>query len=164
MLVPLLAVVLFSQGAPTSSPFTGIWGGTLSYEKDGQTQVILITEFVVTSDLKVSGEYGTSGLSGFGGILFNKKGRAEIRLNHLEELFFHPTKEANAFARIDGPIEVVTVDGKITLRSKQGLKPGQGLIYRYFAPTGTSKDKDYDAVLELHPKPIKGATAPLILA
>lgn len=156
MFVPLFVLALLGQGSLAPSPFIGTWEGSLTYVDTGQTIVVVIDELVITENTDVTGSYVISGISSFKGVLTG----GSLRQDRLEEVMFRPNERATANSRMDGPIEVATVDGLLTLRSKLGLKPGKGFIYRHFGHRGTPDDASYDAVLELHRKPIKGASAP----
>lgn len=158
MFAPLLALALFGQGSIAPSPFIGTWEGTLTYVANDQAKVVIINELAISSELEVVGRHVITDFNNqkLVGALTNGK----IRKEKLEELMFRPKDGAEAYARMDGPIEVVTIDGQLLLRSKLGLKPGKGFIYRHFGHRGTTDDASYDAVLELHRKPDKGATAP----
>lgn len=151
-LISLLVLFISTQVASAPSfqenPLIGRWEGTLSYDNQGQTDSREIEEFIVNDDLTVTGIYVISKQINFKGVLTGGK----IRSNRIEELMFRPDEKAAANSRIDGPVEVVTIDGKDILRSKLDLKPGKGLIYRDFGHRGTSDDTNFDAVLELHRK------------
>jgi len=151
-LISLLVLFIssFNVTSPSSqeSPFVGKWEGTLSYERDGRTETKEIEELVVSDDLTVTGIYVISRQINLKGLLTGGRVNSE----KIEGLMLRPDEKATANSRIDGPIEVVTIEGKETLRSKPDLKPGKGLIYRSFGHRGTSDDTDYDAVLELRRK------------
>ncbi|MCR4278166.1 MAG: hypothetical protein NUV80_06735 [Candidatus Berkelbacteria bacterium] len=97
-------------------------------------------------------------MSNFKGVLTG----GSFRQNRLEEVMFRPNEKATANSRMDGPVEVIAVNGQLTLRSKLDYKPGKGFIYRKFGHRGTTDDASYDAILELHRKPM-GAVAPFFL-
>ena len=162
MFAPLIALALLGQGSLAHSPFIGTWEGTLTYVANDQAKVVIINELAISSDLEVVGRHVITDFNNHK--LVGALDDGKIRKERLEELMFRPKDGAEAYARMDGPIEVVTIDGQPTLRSKLGLKPGKGFIYRQFGHRGTSDDENFDAVLELHRKPDKGATAPLFLA
>ena len=140
--------------APSSqdNPLVGIWEGTLRFDNQGRTETIAIEELVVTKDLAVTGIYVISD-SPSGTKLTGVITGGKIRSDRLEEAFFRFKTGAVANSRMDGPIEVVTVDGQDVLRSKTVEKLEKRFDYFKFGHRGISDDTpNFGAVLAMHRK------------
>ena len=156
MFAPLLVFVLLEQGSPVPSSFTGHWEGKITYSRpnDPWPVEIVIVDLVVNEDLTVSGKFGKPAAEG-----------VETRLGG-DGAKISPEGEFNrillwidrnpAFCHFRGTVEL----------SKDGLTMlGKKVIVRDFGKSrGDWDDEDCLATLELHRKPIRGATAPSFLA
>lgn len=152
MLAPLLAIItLFGQGA-TESSFVGHWEGTITYSRPNDTLVkeITIEDLVIDDQLVVSGTFGKPAAKSSETRIGNGKSKISPDGEFDRTLLW--VGKNTALCNFSGTVEL----------SKDGqTMTGKKFIVRDFGTINGSSDDEYcTAKLELHRKPIKGATAP----
>lgn len=156
MFAPLLFVVaLFGQGAAESS-FVGHWEGKITYSRPNDTLVneIVIEDLVIDDQFVVSGTFGKPAAKS-----------SETRIGNGKSKISPDGEFDRTLLWIGKNTALCNFRGTVELSKDSQTMTGKKFIVRDFGTTnGGSDDEDCSAKLELHRKPIKGATAPLFLA